>query len=203
MSTNYVPCDLICSLWMSSPSFKCQQSSAWGHLHRAGGQGVVTAGSSFPSPEEAMQQSETLNLPRTSQAPSPLILFSHDGLEEERQQPWVHALQARVSPPSGTQAPSDLLSPGHLHSPHTHPCPPVEGAAGLSPSSGHTGVPPARRHCSLLWGNSPQCPAQLPPTFQDCLLLVDDLIVPPKRRFFFSLRVEISLMLSSKEKKNL
>ena len=92
MSTYYVPGDLICNLWMSSP-FKCQQSSAWGHLHRAGGQGVVTAGSSFPSPEEAMQQSETLNLPRTSQAPSLFISFSHDGFEEEeREQPWVHSL---------------------------------------------------------------------------------------------------------------
>lgn len=160
MSTNYVPCDLICSLWMSSPSFKCQQSSAWGHLHRAGEQGVVTAGSSFPSSEGAMQQSETLNLPRTSQAPSPLISLSHDGLEERRP-PWVHSLQARVSPPPGTQVPSDLLSPGHLHSPHTHPCAPVEGAPGLSPSSGHTG-------CHQLEGIAHYCGKILPSAQLSC-----------------------------------
>ena len=107
---------------------------------------------------------------------------------EETEQPW--ACTSRLE--SALCLAHRLLCPLFLVPFTTHPPPPLMSphcwrGSWTFPIIWIQWVPPApsQRLCSPLWGNSPQCPAWLPTTFQDCLLLIDDLIVPPKRRFFF------------------
>lgn len=188
MSTSYVSGDVTSgSLWISSPSFKCQLSSAWGHLHRWGG---VRARSSFSSPMEEMQVPETVLLPKTCLTPSLLILFSYDRFEVlggDRANLGL-PLEAGVSPLPGTQAPISS-SPGPFHSPPpplmSHSCPPiVEGAPELSPSSGYNGchLKGPAHHCGEILPSAQLGSPQLSKTVFFSLMTS---LVPPKEDLFF------------------